>query len=68
MYGLTSQVKAFASELVSQFELRSTLTRVAVVEFSSSARTLIGLSGSASEVGSAISGLSSAGGWTSTMC
>ena len=65
MYGLTSQVKAFASELVSQFALSPTLTRVGVVEFSSSARVLTGLSGSASVVAGAIAGLSNAGGWTS---
>ena len=64
MYGLTSSVVTFAQSVVDQFVLSQSLTRVGVVEFSSSARTLIGMSADASAVGSAVSGLSSARGWT----
>ena len=64
MRGQTSSVVAFAQDVVDQFELSHSLTRVGVVEFSSSSSTLIGMSATASEVSTAISGLSSPGGWT----
>ena len=61
-----SSLLAFAREMVSQFSLDATEgARVGVVEFSSDAATLTPLTGSLSEVLTAIDGASAAGGGTS---
>merc|ERR1711938_284656 len=61
-----SSLLAFAREMVSQFRLDATEgARVGVVEFSSDAATLTPLTGSLSDVLTAIDGASAAGGGTS---
>ena len=60
-----SSLLAFAREMVSQFRLDATEgARVGVVEFSSDAATLTPLTGSLSDVLTAIDGASAAGGAT----